>query len=154
MDRPPARTLEQAVALHVTQKRGVRRHGAGLRLLLHQRRQVVKMKLVTPTGMLLVLLGQPLDESGTEGGMPSVIGADLALKRLDRPGLGTKGSVIPPLDSGKPEKNPFSGNGMSPLFGGQFLELGLKLAASGRCSQKPSDHAEPKMRPALMGPEG
>src|SRR5208283_2656446 len=85
VDRPPALTLEEPVALHPAPQRDVGRQGSGLGLLLHHHRQVVKMELVTPTGMLPVLLGQPLDELGSHRGMLPVVGADLALERLHRP---------------------------------------------------------------------
>lgn len=43
----------------------------------------------------------------------------------------------------------FSGNGVAPLFGAQFLGLCLESPSGGRGSQKLSDDAEPKMSPAL-----
>ena len=64
VNRSAAGALEQPVTFHIAPKRGVRRDGAGLRLLFHQHRQVVKMKLVTPTGMLPALLDQQVDELG------------------------------------------------------------------------------------------
>ena len=73
--RPPASTLEQPVALHITPQRGVRRHGAGLGLLFHQHGQVVTVELVTPTGVLPVLLGQQADEPGSKRGVLPVVGA-------------------------------------------------------------------------------
>ena len=81
-----------------------------------------------------------------------MVGADFALERFDWPGFGTEGFVIPALDGRESEQNPFAGNRVPPLFGGQFLELGLKLASIGRSSQKRPDDAEAKMRPVLMGP--
>jgi hypothetical protein len=60
--------------------------------------------------------------------------------------------VIPPLDSRKAEDNPRSRNRVTPLFGGQFLDLGLELTSGGRRSEKRTDDAEAKMRPTLMGP--
>ena len=104
--------------------------------------------------MLLVLLGQPLDELGTQRGMLSVIGADFALERFDRPAFGSEGSVIPAFNGRAPKDDPVSRQGMTPLFDSQFVELGLKLATVGRRGQKRANDAEPKMRPALMGPEG
>ena len=83
------------------------------------------MKLVTPTGVLPVLLGQQWNEAGMERGMLSVIGADFALEHFDRAGLGAEGLVIPALNGRMPEQDPFLGNGVAPLFGGQFFELGL-----------------------------
>ena len=74
------------------------------------------------------------------------------LERFHWPGLGTKRLVIPPLNGGQPEHHPFPGNGVAPLFGGQFLELPLQFAGAGRRRQKRSDDAEAKMRPALVGP--
>ena len=154
VDRPPARPLEQAVAFHIAQQRNIGRHRAGLRLLLDQHRQVVEMKLVTPTGMLPVLLGQQFDELGIDRGMLPVVGADFAFERLHRPGLGAEGLVIPALDRGKPQYDPFSGDGVAPLPGGQLLELGLELAWGGRRGQKQSDNAEAKMRPPFVGAQG
>ena len=61
------------------------------------------MELVTPTGMLPVLLGQQFDEPGSKRGVPPVVGADFAFERFDRPGLGAEGLVIPALNRGKPE---------------------------------------------------
>src|SRR5467141_1427720 len=55
--RPTASSLEQPVAFHVAQQRDIGRHGAGLRLLLDQHRQIVGVKLITPTGMLAMLQG-------------------------------------------------------------------------------------------------
>src|SRR5208337_64273 len=52
VNRPPPRTFAQPVAFHVAPQRSVGRHGTGLRLLFHQCRHVVKMKLIAPTGML------------------------------------------------------------------------------------------------------
>ena len=154
VDRPAALTLEEPVALHPAQQRDVGRQGTGLGLLLHHHRQVVKMELVTPTGMLPVLLAQQLDELGSHRGMLPVVGADLALERLHRPGLGAQGLVIPALDRGKPQYDPFSGDGVAPLPGGQLLELGLELAWGGRRGQKQSDNAEAKMRPPFVGAQG
>src|SRR6266566_426347 len=99
VDWPAARTFEQPVALHIAQERDVGRHGAGLGLLFHQHRQVVGMELVTPTGMLPVLLAQQFDEPGSKRGMLTVIGADFALERFHRPGFRAEGFVIPSLDS-------------------------------------------------------
>ena len=65
---------------------------------------------------------------GVERRMLAVIGTDFALERLDRAGLGAEGLVKPALNGGQPEHHPFSGNGMAPLFGGQFLELPLQFA--------------------------
>ena len=84
--------------------------------------------------------------------MLAVIGTDFAFERLDRAGLGAEGLVKPALDGGHPEHHPFSGNGVAPLFGGQFLESPLQFPAAGRRRQQRSDHAEAKMRPVLMGP--
>src|SRR2546422_10420008 len=58
VNRPTASPLEQPVAFHVAPQPGVGRHGAGLGLLFHQHRQVVGVKLIAPTGMLSVLIGQ------------------------------------------------------------------------------------------------
>ena len=88
-----------------------------------------------------------------ERGMLSVIGADFALEHFNRAGLGAESFVIPALDGRKPEQNPFLRNRVAPLFGGQFLELGLQLASGRRRSQKRSDDAEPKMGPAFMRPQ-
>ena len=152
VSRPAARPLEQAVTFHIAPERGVRRHGASLGLLFHQGGHVVKMKLIAPTGMLPALLDQQLDELGGERRMLAVIGTDFAPERFHWPGLGTKSLVIPPLNGGQPEHHPFPGNGVAPLFGGQFLELPLQFAGAGRRRQKRSDDAEAKMRPALVGP--
>jgi hypothetical protein len=84
--------------------------------------------------------------------MLPVVGADFAFKRFHRPGFGTQRFVIPTLDGREAENNPLSRNRVPPLFGGQFLELGLELASTGRRSQKRTDDAEAKMRPAFMGP--
>ena len=84
--------------------------------------------------------------------MLAVIGTDFAFERLDRAGLGAEGLVKPAFDGGLPEHHPFPGNGVAPLLGGQFLESPLQFAAAGRRRQQRSDHAEAKMRPALMGP--
>jgi len=65
-----------------------------------------------------------------------VIGADFAFEGFDRPGLGAERFVIPALDHGKPEDHPVAGNRVTPLFGRQFLELPLELAARGRRGQK------------------
>ena len=89
---------------------------------------------------------------GIERRMLAVIGADFALERFHRAGLGAEGLVIPSLNGGQPEDHPFSGNGVAPLFGGQFLELPLQFAAAGRRRQQRPDDAEAKMRPALMRP--
>src|SRR5208283_5406242 len=130
VDRSAARPLEQAVAFHPAQQGNVGRQRAGLGLLLDHDRQVVEMKLVTPTGMLLVLLGQQLDEFGIiYRGMPAVVGADLALERFHRPGFGTQRLVIPSLDGRTTKDHPIARNRVAPLFDGQFLELGLQLAA-------------------------
>jgi hypothetical protein len=56
------------------------------------------MELVTPTGMLPVLLGQQLDEPGSKRGVLPVVGADFAFESFDQPGLGAEGFVIPALD--------------------------------------------------------
>ena len=109
------------------------------------------MQLVTPTGVLPVLLDQQLDQPGVNRGMLPVVGADFALERVDWAGFGAQRFVIPSLDRRKAENNPLSGNRVPPLFGGQFLKLGLKLASGGRRSQKRPDDAEAKVRPALMG---
>ena len=66
VDRPAARTLEQPVTFHVTQEGDVGRHGTGLGLLFRHHGQVVEMKLVTPTGVLPVLLGQQWNDPGME----------------------------------------------------------------------------------------
>jgi len=81
-----------------------------------------------------------------------MVGADFALECFNRPVFGTECFVIPALDGRESEQNPFTGNRMPPLFGGQFLELSLELASLGRSSQKRPDDAEAKMRPAFMGP--
>ena len=60
----PARALEQPLALHAAHQRGIARHGTGLRLLFDYHPQVVKVQLVTPTGMLPILKGQQFDELG------------------------------------------------------------------------------------------
>jgi hypothetical protein len=150
--RPPPRSLEQAVALHPAQQRHIGRHRSHWRLLLRHDREVVKMQLITPTGVLPVLLDQQLDQLGVHRGMLPVVGADFALERVDRPGFGAQRFVIPPLDGRKAENHPLSGNRVPPLFGGQFLELGLELTSGGRRSQKRPDDAEAKVRPALMRP--
>ena len=102
-NRPTTSPLEQPVALHAAQQRGIGRHGTGLGLLFHHHRQVVAVKRVAPTGMLPVLLAQQFAESGSQRGMLAMIGADLALERFDRPGLGVEGFVIPAFDGRKPE---------------------------------------------------
>ena len=53
--------------------------------------------------MLAVLLGQQLNDFGTQRGVLPVIGADFALERFDRSGLGAEGFVIPPLNGRKAE---------------------------------------------------
>ena len=57
--------------------------------------------------------------------MFSVVRADFALEHFNRAGLGAEGLVIPAFNGRKPEQNPFLRNRVAPLFGGQFLELGL-----------------------------
>jgi len=84
--------------------------------------------------------------------MLPVVRADFALERFHRSGFGTEGFVIPSFNGREPEQNPFAGNRVAPLFGSQFLELRLKLPALRRRSQKRSNNAEAKMRPALMRP--
>ena len=84
--------------------------------------------------------------------MLSVVRADFALERIDWAGFGAEGFIIPALDGGEAENNPLSRDRVAPLFGGQFLELGLELASAGRRGQKRPDDAEAKMRPALMRP--
>jgi len=110
------------------------------------------MELVTPTGVLPMLLDQQLDQLGINRRMLPMVGADLALECFDRAGFGPERSVIPALDAREAEDDPNSRNWVLPLFGGQFLELGLGLPSGGRCSQKRPDHAEAKMRPAFVGP--
>ena len=79
-----------------------------------------------------------------------MVAADFALECLHRAGLGAKRSVIPSLDGRTAEHHPLAGNGVAPLFGGQFSELLLELPSIRRRCQKRSDDAEAKMRPALM----
>src|SRR5579862_620805 len=152
VNRPPPGSLEQPVAFHPTQQRNIGGHRTGLGLLFHPHRQVVEMELVTPTGVLAVLLDQQLNQLEINRRMLPVVGADFALERVDRTGFGAQRFVIPPLDRREAENNPLSRNRMAPLFGGQFLELGLELASRRRRSQKRTDDAEAKMCPAFMGP--
>ena len=112
------------------------------------------MKLVTPTRVLSMLLAQQFDQPGTQRGMLPVIGADFTFERFDRAGFGAEGLVKPAFQSRSPEDNRFPRNGVSPFLGSQFLELCLELASGGRRSQKRSNNAEAKMRPALMVPQG
>jgi len=58
VDRPTASPLEQSVTFHPTQQRNIARHRSNLWLRFGHNHQVVKMQLVTPTGVLPVLLGQ------------------------------------------------------------------------------------------------
>jgi hypothetical protein len=83
--------------------------------------------------------------------MQPVIGADFARECCHRPGFGSERFVIPALDRRTPENHPCARNRMTPLLGGQFLKLGLQLAAGGRRRQKRANDAEAKMRPVLMG---
>lgn len=82
-----------------------------------------------------------------------MVRTDFALEGVDRAGLGAERFIIPSLDRRKPQDHPLAGNRVPPFLGGQFLELGLELATGRRCRQKRPDHAEPKMRPALMDPQ-
>src|SRR5262245_28062121 len=59
--------LEQAMALHEPNDRWIRSHGSKCDFLLHPHSQVVVVQLVTPTGMLPILLGQDFTELGTQG---------------------------------------------------------------------------------------
>ena len=56
VNRPAASSLEQSMAFHAAQQRKIGRHRPGLRLLFYQHDQVVEMQLITPIGMLPMLL--------------------------------------------------------------------------------------------------
>ena len=154
VNRSAAGAFEESMAFHVAPERGIGGHRPGLGLVLDQNSQIVGVQLVTPTGMLPMLLGDQFDELGRQGGVLPVIGADLAFERIDGPDRGAESFVVPAFDCRPPEEDPGAGDRVLPLLGGQFLELSLELAARGRCSEERSDDAEAKVRPALMRPGG
>src|SRR3954466_16012743 len=130
------------MAFHEAAHRDVSWHRAQFGLPLDEDGQVVEMKLIAPTGVLLVLSGNQVRQLWTDGRMGALIGADLALEHLHRAVLAPERFVVPALEGGAAQDDPLAVDRMVPFFSGQFLELKLQLAARGRRSQKRSDDAE------------
>jgi len=112
------------------------------------------VELVTPTGMLLVLLAEEFTQWGAPSRMGAVIGADFALEDVDGAGRGAQGFVVPALDGRAAQHDPRAAEGVAPLLSGEFLELLLEFAAGRGRGQERSDDAEAKMRPAFLRPRG